>query len=265
MSRLFSILTCLCLVAAPAMAQTAADEAGPSDMADTSHFRVIDYSDGEVVKLSGCINFQTMIVLGPDEHVQNVGIGNSAAWQVTPNKRGNLLFVKPLTTDGFSNMTVVSDKHSYNFELRNAGTADCASGRVLYSLSFNYAPEKTAETAPSAPVDPNAFLPVPEKRNNAYTYSGAAELVPMRVFDDGNVTYMRWAAGTSTPAVYALNSDNSESIVNYAQRGDYFVVEQVAPAFVLRRADMKVVLYNDAYRVEGLDAMSPKPRTKGGQ
>ncbi len=90
-------------------------------------------------------------------------------------------------------------------------------------------------------------------------------LVPLRIFDDGASTYMRWADGIETPAVYALNPDNTESIINYANRGDYLVIEQVARAFVLRRGTQKVTLYNDAYHVQGLDDQSPKPRGRGGK
>ncbi len=231
-----------------------------------SRLRTIDYDPAAVVRLEGCQNFQTMITLAPDEHVENVGVGDSAAWQVTPNKRGNLLFVKAIAPKGYTNMSVVSDKRSYSFELRTASEADCSHGRVTYELRFRYPPAPSAGTPvnPSSPPDPNAFLPVPEKRNAAYTFSGAADLVPIRIFDDGISTYMKWAAGVSTPAVYALNSDNTESIVNYASRGDYFVVEQVAPGFVLRRGDLKTVLYNDTYAVQGLDSLSPKPRGKNG-
>jgi type IV secretion system protein VirB9 len=113
------------------------------------------------------------------------------------------------------------------------------------------------------PTDLNA-LPLPEKRNTAYTYNGNVLLVPLRVFDDGASTYMKWADGTETPAVYALGADGTESIINYANRGDYLVIEQVARAFVLRRGKDKATLYNDAYHVQGLDADSPKPR-KGGR
>jgi len=231
-----------------------------------NRLRTIDYDPAAVVKLEGCQNFQTMITLASDEHVENVGVGDSAAWQVTPNKRGNLIFVKAIAPKGYTNMTVVSDKRSYNFELRTAPAADCARGQLTYELRFRYPPAQNAGTplAPASPVDPNAFLPVPEKRNAAYTFSGAADLVPIRVFDDGISTYMKWAAGVTAPAVYALNSDNTESIVNYASRGDYFVIEQVAPGFVLRRGDLRTVLYNDTYAVQGLDSLSPKPRGKNG-
>ncbi len=254
MSRLVLPLLAL-FVAGGVQAQTDAD----------SRLRTIDYDESAVVQLSGCLNFQTMITFGDNEHVENVGLGDSSAWQVTPNKRGNLLFVKPLSAKGFSNMTVVSDKHSYNFELRTATQADCDHGHVVYDLRFRYPPVEQAPSAgPASPADPNAFLPLPEKRNTAYTYSGAVELVPMRIFDDGTSTYMRWGNGVPTPAVYALNSDGTEALVNYAARGDYFVVEQVARAFVMRRGDQKVTVYNDAFRVEGLDALSPRPRGKSG-
>lgn len=232
-----------------------------------SRLRTIDYDAAAVVRLEGCQNFQTMITLAPDEHVENVGVGDSAAWQVTPNKRGNLIFVKAIAAKGSTNMSVVSDKRSYSFDLRMASDSDCAHGRMLYELRFRYPPAPSSGGTPVNPApapDPNAFLPVPEKRNAAYTFTGATDLVPIRVFDDGISTYMKWAAGVTAPAVYALNSDNTESIVNYASRGDYFVIEQVAPAFVLRRGEEKATLYNDTYAVQGLDSLSPKPRGKNG-
>jgi type IV secretion system protein VirB9 len=233
-----------------------------------SRIVTLDYDEAAVVRLEGCVGFQTMVTFGKGEHVENVGLGDSSQWQVMPNKRADLLFVKPLTTKAYSNMTVVSDKHTYNFELRAAPEEACGHGRAIYELRFAYAPEPSA--APPAvkdkaavPTDLNA-LPLPEKRNTAYTYAGNVLLVPLRVFDDGASTYMKWADGTETPAVYAQNQDGSESIINYANRGDYLVIEQVAKAFVLRRGKDKVTLYNDAYHVEGLDALSPQPH-KGGK
>ena len=36
------------------------------------------------------------VEFAPDERIENVAVGDSGAWQVTPNKRGDHLFVKPL-------------------------------------------------------------------------------------------------------------------------------------------------------------------------
>ena len=238
------------LLAPAAYAQTVPD----------ARLRTVPYATDAVTVLAGCPNFQTMIGFNDDEHIDNVGLGDSAQWQVMPNKRGNLLFVKPLNANAFSNMTVVSDKRVYNFELRAAPEADCRKGQVVYELRFTYPADKAASAAAAA-ATPDA-LPPPAKRNIAYTYSGAVDLVPLRVFDDGSSTFMHWADGVATPAIYALGADGSESLVNYAQRGDYLVVEQVARAFVLRRGDLKTVLYNDDFRTVALDADSPQPRSK---
>lgn len=254
--------------AAPEKARAVANL--PMAMTETTDSRIItlDYDEASVVRLEGCVNFQTMVTFGKGEHIENVGLGDSSQWQVMPNKRADLLFVKPITAKAYSNMTVVSDKHVYNFELRAAPEEACGHGRAIYELRFTYPPEPSvaapaAKDKPAVPTDLNA-LPLPEKRNTAYTYSGDVLLVPLRVFDDGASTYMKWADGTETPAVYALGPDGSESIINYANRGDYLVIEQVARAFVLRRGKDKATLYNDAYHVQGLDADSPKPR-KGGR
>lgn len=227
--------------------------------------QTIPYDPNAIVRLDGCLNFQTMISFENGEAIENVGLGDSAQWQVTPNKKATLLFVKPLVPHAFSNMSIVTTRRSYNFELHSASDTACAKGRIVYDLRFNYPPPPAQKAAAAAgPVDPNAFLPLPEKRNSAYTYSGDVALVPIRVFDDGVSTYLRWPAGAETPAVYALNADGSESIINYATRGDYMVVEQVARGFVLRQAAQKAIIYNDSYRVEGLDALSPKPHGKSG-
>ena len=241
------LMSVLALLPATASAQTPPD----------ARLRTLPYNPDAVTRLDGCRNFQTMISFAADEHIENVGLGDSSQWQVMPNKRGDLLFVKPLAADAFSNMTVVSDKRVYNFELRAAPEADCRKGHVVYDLRFSYPADKAAAAAAAS----NA-LPPPARRNAAYTYSGAADLAPLRVFDDGGSTFMRWADGVATPAIYALGADGSESLVNYAQRGDYLVVEQVARAFVLRRGELKTVLYNDDFRTQGLDAESPQPRVK---
>src|SRR4029078_10567575 len=46
-----------------------------------------------VVRIDGRVNVETTIRFGEDELIENVAIGDSNGWQVTPNKRANLLFV----------------------------------------------------------------------------------------------------------------------------------------------------------------------------
>ncbi len=161
MMRFTPLMTAAFLIAAlPAVALAARRTPEPKPVSNLpmamsvstdSRIVTLDYDEASVVRLEGCVNFQTMITFGKGEHVENVGLGDSSQWQVMPNKRADLLFVKPITPKAYSNMTVVSDKHTYNFELRAAPAEACDHGHAIYELRFTYAPEPSA--APTASQD----------------------------------------------------------------------------------------------------------------
>ena len=75
------------------------------------------FDPDEVVQLRGALGWQIMIEFGSDERIENVSIGDSLAWQVTPNKRARNLFLKPLMKNATTNMTVVTDRRRYAFSL----------------------------------------------------------------------------------------------------------------------------------------------------
>jgi len=236
----------------------------PQAAAADGRIRLIDYADTAVVRLDGCFGFQTMIEFDPGERIENVGLGDAAQWLVSPNKRANMLFVKPAYRSSHSNMTVSTDRRRYSFELSAKPTAACAKGEVVYDLRFRYKDEpiETAALAgaPATPAEP--MIPAPEQRNLAYTFTGARDNVPMRVFDNGRATYFRWAEGMATPAVYALAADKSETLVSFTSQGDWLVAGQIAPSFILRSGNAVAVLHNDAYQTPALDAASPQPRAE---
>ena len=88
----------------------------PASAADrriaTRHF-----NPDEVIQIDGQAGVQASIAFAEDEHIENVAIGDSASWQITPNKRANLLFVKPLSARARTNMTVITDRRTYFFDL----------------------------------------------------------------------------------------------------------------------------------------------------
>ena len=77
------------------------------------------YNPDRVVTIKGTKSVQTVIEFGDDERIENIAVGDSAAWQVTPNKRANLVFVKPLMRNARTNMTVITDRRRYLFDLTN--------------------------------------------------------------------------------------------------------------------------------------------------
>ncbi|MCI3131091.1 TrbG/VirB9 family P-type conjugative transfer protein [Phenylobacterium aquaticum] len=227
-----------------------------------ARIREVPYDDRAVVRLDGCFGFQTMIEFAEGERIENVGLGEASQWLVTPNKRANVLFVKPAYRSTHSNMTVATDRRRYSFELAARPTAACARGQVVYDLRFKYPaePEPAAPPPPVAAAEP--VTPAPELRNTAYSFAGSREAAPLRVFDNGRSTWFQWDPAVAAPAVYAVGSDKTETLVNFSARGDYLVADQIAPSFVLRRGAFVATLYNDAYRAPELDAAAPRARAE---
>jgi type IV secretion system protein VirB9 len=242
----------------------AAQAAAAPALADP-RIRSVAYDPSAVVRLDGCFGYQTLVQFGPGEAIENIGIGDAAQWLVTPNRRGDLLFVKPAYRGTRGNMTVSTNRRTYAFELSAQPNAACARGEVVYTLRFTYPKDEAAAAeaalAPAAaPATPDDALPAPVARNAAYSFAGARDNVPVRVFDDGRSTYFRWAEGATTPAVYAVGSDKVETMIAFTSQGDWLVAPQIAPTFVLRRGNAVATLFNDAYQAPALDAASPKPR-----
>jgi type IV secretion system protein VirB9 len=199
----------------------------------------IEYDPNQVVVLQGAMGNQTMIEFAPGERLENVAIGDSLGWQVTPNKRGDLLFLKPIDPKSATNMTVVTNERRYVFELR-----------VAQKKQALYAPYLVRFTYPApaivAPVEPAPDKP-PEVVNSDYVVSGSPDNRPLRIFDDGQMVYFEWPAEAALPAIFAVASDNSESLVNYVVRGPYIVVEQTGRRFVLRNGKQMTTVVNRGY------------------
>lgn len=206
------------------------------------------YDPNEVVTIPGRPNVQATIAFAEDEHIENVAIGDSNSWQVTPNKRANLLFVKPLDKDAATNMTVVTDQHTYYFDLLAKPGA-----QALYELHFTYpdAPKQpplaqaasTVEMA--AASDPYAVVD-PAQLNFRWASQGAAKLLPAKAFDDGDATFLSWEAKRPIPAILVRDAKGVEGPVNYAVRGDTIVIEGVPRQIVLRSGDDVATLTNQA-------------------
>jgi type IV secretion system protein VirB9 len=206
--------------------------------ADDARLLTRPYDPEAVVVVEGRAGVQATIAFADDEHIENVAIGDSTSWQVTPNKRANLLFVKPLGQRARTNMTVVTDRHMYVFELVAGGASTPA-----YVLRFTYPDEpKPATQAAAGPtadeLDAAAAPPKdpadPASLNFAWSATGSRRLAPTRIYDDGVSTYLTWPARTSVPAILVRNDKGEEGPVNYAVRGEVVVVDSVPQTIVLR-------------------------------
>ena len=205
-----------------------------------------------VVRIDGRPNVETTIRFGDDELIENVAIGDSNAWQVTPNKRANLLFVKPLNAKAATNMTVVTSQHTYYFDL----VSSPKEGAPVYELAFTYPKEAKPAAAKAADASgPNAAelaaatdpqsITDPSQLNFAWSGAGDRKLLPARIFDDGNSTYLTWPQRSPVPAILVKDRTGAEGPVNYSVHGDVIVVETVPRQLIFRSGKQMATIDNN--------------------
>ena len=216
----------------------------------------------EVVRIEGKLGVQATITFGEGEKIENVAVGDADRWQITPNKRADLLFVKPLEAAARTNMTVVTDKRTYLFDLVASPT-----GNPVYMLSFTYgapteaAPADRAQAAacPAGPsfgdimreglVESSSQAGAgngidPAMLNFAWQAKGSEKLVPLRIYDDGAHTYMLWSTRQGTPEIRVRNPQGEETAATTTKRGNTIVVAGVPAAIVLVDGKVRAVIEN---------------------
>ena len=239
--------------AAFALALATTTMASTPAVADDPRLIELEYNPAQVVRINGKARVQATIMFAEDEVIENVAIGDSQSWQVTPNKRANLLFVKPLADNAVTNLTVVTSQRTYLFDL-----VASPRNQPVYVMSFRY-PELEAAKAEAAELearrlanasemaaanDPFAVLD-PASLNFAWEKRGDASLHPVRAYDDGRATFLSWSSDRAVPAILITDSEGTEGPVNFTVRGETIVVQAVPRQIVLRHGDESALLINN--------------------
>lgn len=208
---------------------------------------VIPYQADQVFKMDGHYRYQSAIEFDQDEEIATISMGDSTSWMLNPS--GNRLFLKPVEQDATTNMTLITNKRVYLFELHAHETDDIADPNMVFIMRFVYNDLKDGigshnylDSVPLRDLENN-----PEKYNTEYTISGSEEIAPIRIFDDGEFTYFEFRdKNAEVPAFFWVDADGSEAVINYRTRGDFIVVERVASRYTLRHGKNIVCVFNEA-------------------
>ena len=209
-------LAAMLLAAAPAAGQI---RPRPGD--GDPRLQTVDFVPDQVVVLEVAPGYQLTVELAPDEQIENVAVGDSGAWQVTANRRGDRLFIKALQPGVTTNMTVITSARLYAMDLVPLYGP---SPEMAYTVRFRFpeAGEEEPEESAEAAVEGH------------YRVTGARRLRPSRIGDDGRQTFIEWPEDRSLPAVYAVGRDGQESLVNGMMRDGIYVIDSVAQRLVFR-------------------------------
>ncbi len=249
MKRLLLALTLLM----PATGALALDTPRPGK--HDARVRYVDYNPADVVKLVAHFGFQIDIVLAEGESVLPRGIymGDKDAW--TFATQAHHILVKPKEENGRTNMTVLTNRRSYNFDLSSHWSKNGRSDSrdMYYQVNFRYPTEDAAKTSDAA------LRLVAKQRlnerlqrahatvNRNYHVQGSDDLAPDEASDDGTFTKLSFRGNRDIPAIFVVNADGSESLINRTVEGKTVVIHAISRKFILRRGKAVACVFNESY------------------
>jgi len=227
--------------------------------------RVVDYNPLNVVKLSTFYGVSTHVQFADAETIRDVAVGDDQAWKVVP--RGNHLFIKPQATNANTNVTVVTDKRTYQFVLvvqprpLRDSTA-WADPNLIFSLTFRYPDEEATKLAADAKKKAlqarlgeikGKLTDAREKGQNIdYWVAGSEEISPTAARDDGRFIYLTFSNNRDMPAVYAVDAGGHEALINtHVIDGNTIVIQRLVPRLILRKGDAVASVVNKSFDLNG--------------
>ena len=154
--------------------------AGAVSIDSDSRITTLVYDENDVFTVHTQSGFQTDIELAPNETIDTISIGDSFGWQVTPATKR--IFIKPLQKSGITNLSVITNKRSYQFEL--IATPPGSREGHAYVVKFYYPGESHNMAGPvdrsrasTRPISPTA---IPELPGTSYP-GGVPEPPPVPV------------------------------------------------------------------------------------
>jgi len=247
-----------CLYISPAMAGK-----DPRPTSADSRVKVVTYHENDVYQIRGHYGYSTVIEFSEKERIQTISLGDTEAWQVMKPGQPNIMFIKPLEEDAETNMTVITDKRIYTFEVSANHAYSQRSFELTFRLKFHYADEATKDLAFIGSVSQAHFNPLDNvgasDLNFDYSYAGSKRLRPIRAFDDGVFTYFQFEDFDVLPAVFGVDENGNERLVNFNLQGQYLVVSGVGAQFTLRDGDTVTCIWNDAYPEVEPASFTPEP------
>jgi type IV secretory pathway VirB9-like protein len=123
-----------------------------------SRIKTLVYNPNEVFTITTHYGYQANIEFGAREEIETVSVGDRVGWQIVP--AGRRLFIRAMEENAHTNMTVITSRHSYQFDLRSsASDAVYGSEELVYVVRFFYPEEGGALPSPMLGIPMSAAAP----------------------------------------------------------------------------------------------------------
>ncbi len=210
-------------------------------IATDSRIKTFVYNENEVFPIVLHYGYQTGIEFAKGEFIQTYSVGNNYAWQF--NIIGRTLFIKPMEENILTNMTVITNKRRYYFELQSKMMSDAIDQDLAYAVRFFYPDDETDRISPkqiTTKAESNVVVPVIKPYNFNYSVSGPIKIAPSVVFDDNQSTFFKYENGIPNSINITTVWNNEIITLDSRKIGDYLVVNHIGKTFEISIKGQKV-------------------------
>ncbi len=248
--------------------------AQPVPVTTDSRIKTLVYNPNEVFELKFYYGYQSFIEFSENEEIEMISIGESFAWKITP--AGKRLFVRPLEIAAHTNMTIITNKRTYHFDIKSDEYTGREDEELVYTVRFYYPqldqplpipPQLAIPVAPK--ISAEIKRPIPEglvsqnldeknilaltgnptgfELNFDYSVAGKADdILPQKIYDNGQETLLKFANNNLViPEIFAVDPFGTETRLQYIIRDEYVVVPIVARQITLRFGGALLCIYNN--------------------
>lgn len=201
------------LAPAAALAQVA-----PTPGLDDPRLQTVAYDPANPVRLVAYPGANLTIMLLPGERIDRAVLSDPSAFDVRVAGPQDSLNVVSLRPDATAKLLVDTSQRRYEFDL------DTGEGLAAAYL-VRFVDPGTPRLAP--PVSPAALT-------GEYRLSGEQILLPSKIADDGERTYIEWDKEQSLPAVFGIGNTGEEEVVDGYMRDGVFTIDRVYGELVFR-------------------------------
>jgi len=235
----------------------------PNPVTTDSRIKTLIYNKSEVFKLKFHYGYQSYIEFSKGEEIELISIGESYSWKLTPI--GRRLFIRPLDLASHTNMTIITNKTNYEFDLRSGEYDGKSDEELVYIVRFYHPPvfkgsripprpgaskpapirlpKKASPRMVTPPAQVNLSLPEEisgrkkgEVLNFDYSMSGDYKNIkPLRIYDNGKETFFKFKNNNFiVPDISVVDMFGNEIKVRKKIKNGYVVIPKIAKQFSLR-------------------------------
>ncbi|UAT43170.1 TrbG/VirB9 family P-type conjugative transfer protein [Anaplasmataceae bacterium AB001_6] len=215
------------------------------------HIKHVLYKENTLYEYIGYYGVATIINFDKNEEIVNLIMGDTTAWQF--HNLGNKLLLKPIGEPEIAttNAIIYTNKNrTYHIMMQAEEPNNIYDRSIPFEIKFIYNDNDTLDVKRISDMNSKLYkvnIADFEYINFEYTVSGNNLIKPLRVFDDRQFTYFKfYDINGDIPAIFSVDDDGYEALINFKIQDDYIVVDRVVSRFTLRHGTKHACVFNEA-------------------